>query len=147
MMNSFTAADIRSLILKFENLQLPKSEWTHETHLIMALWYCQKYPLAEATRKIGRSIRRYNEAIGIKNTEQSGFHQSLTTFWMSVVSHFASQYPTLPLSELCHLLLNAKEGSRSYVFEFYSKDLIDSTHARMNWLAPDLKSLPGQERE
>ena len=34
-----TDPEIESFIRAFEDCSLPKSEWTHARHLIMALWY------------------------------------------------------------------------------------------------------------
>ena len=47
-----TDAEIESFIRSFEDGTLPRSEWTHGTHLVMALWYSVRHP---GTRRPGSS--------------------------------------------------------------------------------------------
>ena len=57
-----TDPEIESFIRAFEDCSLPKSEWTHTRHLVMALWYLRRHRREEATRLIREGIQRYNQA-------------------------------------------------------------------------------------
>ena len=45
-----TDPEIESFIRAFEDGSLPRSEWTHARHLVMALWYVHRHNREEATR-------------------------------------------------------------------------------------------------
>ncbi|MCP2728197.1 hypothetical protein [Limnofasciculus baicalensis] len=59
----WTVSEIEDLIQRFENGTLPRGEWTHHAHLIVALWYLTHYPQPEATNYIRNGIKRYNQSI------------------------------------------------------------------------------------
>ncbi len=44
-----TETEIEAFIAAFEDGSLPRSEWTHARHLIMALWYLRHYEREVAT--------------------------------------------------------------------------------------------------
>jgi hypothetical protein len=47
-MNSYTFPQICFQIQRFEKEELPKSEWTHEAHLAVAIWYVSKLGFEKA---------------------------------------------------------------------------------------------------
>src|SRR5262245_52173365 len=71
-------AEIERLVTGFEDGSLPKLEWTHQAHMTVAFWYLSKYSEAEATNLIRGGIKKYNQAVGTKNTETSGYHETIT---------------------------------------------------------------------
>ena len=56
--SNVTDPEIASFIRAFEDCSLPKSEWTHTRHLVMALWYLRRHRREEATRLIRDGIQR-----------------------------------------------------------------------------------------
>lgn len=52
-----TDAQIEALVRSFEDLTLPRPEWTHHAHLTVALWYLRRHPRPEATRRIREGRR------------------------------------------------------------------------------------------
>jgi hypothetical protein len=137
--NYKTEADIKSLIAKFENCTLPRSEWNHTAHLTVALWYLNRYDEQEAVNYVRQGIQRYNAAIGIKTTPDGGYHETLTLFWLRMVSHYLSATPNKN-SILETAIAIYKTYSDKYLpFQYYSRDLLMSWEARTNWVEPDLK--------
>lgn len=143
--NYQTEADIKSLITAFENCTLPRSEWNHTAHLTVALWYLNRYDEQEAINCVRQGIQRYNAAMGIKTTLDGGYHETLTLFWIRMVSHYLSV-----TKEKSSILETATEAAqlnaifRTYSdkylpFQYYSRDLLMSWEARTNWVEPDLK--------
>lgn len=61
-------AEIEGLVRDFEACTLPRSEWTHNAHLVVALWCLSIHPGREASIHIRNGIRRYNAASGIRTT-------------------------------------------------------------------------------
>lgn len=69
-------------IRRFEAGDFTAEEWTHVSHLRMAAWYIANLPPEEAGTRIRTGIRHLNECLGGVNSEDSGFHETLTEFWI-----------------------------------------------------------------
>jgi len=69
----------------FEYGTWPKADWTHAAHIAVASCYLIAYPLEVATDRIRLGIRHYNHCVGTRNTDHSGYHETLTVFWMAMV--------------------------------------------------------------
>ena len=133
--------EIKSLIQQFDNRPLPLEKWTHQAHLIVALWYIKKYNIAEATCLLRSGIISYNVAVGTKNTPSSGYHETITLFWIILINKFVENHKGLKISKLTELFLNSRFAEKTIFFEFYTKDTLFSTEARANWVAPDIKPI------
>ncbi len=134
--------EIEDLIREFESCALPRSQWDHKAHLRVACWYLVCYPEPEATRRIREGIQRYNNAMGIITTRENGYHETMTLFWIRMVKYFL-RGASLECS-LVGLINNLTEyyANKNLPFEYYSRDLLMSWEARLNWIEPDLKQLP-----
>jgi hypothetical protein len=132
-----TDSEIESFIVRFEDCSLPKAEWTHVKHLVMALWYLRRNGRDEATRLIREGILRYNESHG----NHTGYHETITLAWIAVIGQFLSGRDRCrSISELAAELLE-QCGDRNYLLRFYSRDQLFSAEARSRWLPPDLAEL------
>src|SRR5262245_10775016 len=122
---AFSAFDeIQNLIRGFESGALPRNQWDHKAHLTVACWYLVCYPEPEATRRISEGIQRYNKAAGIITTKESGYHETITMFWTSMVKSFLKN-----ASLECSLVGLINNLTDRYVdkhlpFEYYSHDLL-----------------------
>lgn len=126
------------LIEEFENCTLPKEEWTHANHFVMALWYCIKYPLPEAVQKISGGIRGYNESVGGVNTEDAGYHETITLFYISTIAGYVVTRGVMDFNEeVVGEFLRQPFLDREYVWGYYSKERLMSKEARLGWRAPD----------
>jgi hypothetical protein len=134
-------ASIKKLIQQFESRTLAIEAWTHEAHLIVAIWYLKNHTKAEATCYLRSGIISYNVAVGTINSPNSGYHESITLFWIHLIDAYIKAHKSLTISELTSEFLDSKYASKTIFFEYYSKDLLFSTEARANWVAPDLKPL------
>jgi hypothetical protein len=129
-----TDPEIESFIRAFEDCSLPKSEWTHDRHLVMALWYLRRHHRDEATRRIRNGIQRYNQAKG----NLTGYHETITRAWIAVIERLLCMRDrTLPDSVLAEELLQ-ECGEKNYLLRFYSKERLLSDEARRGWVDPDL---------
>lgn len=133
--------EIESLVLAFESCALPREAWTHRAHLTVALWYLLRHDRGEATRLIRDGIKRYNAAKGIVTTRTSGYHETITLFYIHIVGkHLRESRADVSLVSLMNSLMR-KYGERSLPLEYYSKDRLMSWEARSSWVEPDLKPL------
>src|SRR5262245_4066983 len=80
--------DIEDLIEEFESCRLKRDRWTHAAHMTVALWYLIHYSQTEATTLIRNGIQRYNQSQGIVMTTKSGYHETITLFYIWAVSRY-----------------------------------------------------------
>jgi hypothetical protein len=132
-----TEAEIKSFILAFENGSLPRSEWNHARHLIMALWYIRRHGRDEATVLIRDGIQRYNQ----RHDNLNGYHETITLAWVAVIERFlAARDRDSALSVLAAELLE-ECGETDYLLRFYSRERLFSDEARQQRVAPDLAAI------
>ncbi len=137
-MKNYTHQEIHDLIERFESRKLPKLEWTHEAHIVVALWYCSKYSFKEALNHVREKIRKHNESVGTENTDTEGYHETITKFWLLVASDFLRKTKHLSIEDKCNAMINSEFGKSSYPLDYYSRQLLFSTTARHCWVKPDL---------
>jgi hypothetical protein len=136
-----TRGEIENLISAFESCTLPRERWNHQAHLTVGLWYLVRHERAEATKLIRRNIQKYNRAHGIVTTKTSGYHETLTLFFIRVVSKYLKEASAhSSVVELLNGLIDSY-GDKNLPLAYYSKERLMSWEARARWLEPDLKPL------
>lgn len=126
-------AAIAAFICAFEDGTLPRSEWTHDRHLVMALWYSTRHPRDEATTLVREGIRRYNQ----KGGKPDGYHETITLAWLEVIDRFLTATGRdWPVSSLAEALL-AECGAKDYLLRHYTRERLFSDEARRGWVPPD----------
>ncbi|MBW4602496.1 MAG: hypothetical protein KME29_23755 [Calothrix sp. FI2-JRJ7] len=129
-------SDIENFVKAFDNCTLPRSEWNHAAHLTVALWYLKNYE-QDATKRIREGIQKYNTAIGIQTTRNSGYHETITLFWIQIVQDFISVAEEKLILQLANELVSKYHPNLP--LQYYSRELLMSWQARVNWVEPDLK--------
>lgn len=131
------ARSLSEFVAAFEDATLPRDEWTHEGHLAVALAFCREEEDAEgALCRMRDGIRRYNAATGVIDGPMSGYHETLTVFWVRCVGAFQSGHVGLPDKVLPHLL--ERWGDVRAPLRFYSKRVLMNPTARARFVEPDL---------
>jgi hypothetical protein len=84
-------------------------------------------------------IPLYNLACGGQNTEDSGYHETLTCLWAKIVSDFiaAHQFSTAFAAVEATVLRYGQE--RKLHEAFYSYNVVADRRARREWVAPDVE--------
>ncbi len=132
--------DVKALFEAFERRTLTKADWTHAAHLTVALFYCLNYPFGTARNLMRDGIHWLNDAHGTPNTQTSGYHETLTCFWMTIVKDFlAARESERSLAVLANEL-TVSVGDPQLPLKFYSRELLFSVGARKEYVAPDLIS-------
>src|SRR3979411_1152929 len=68
--------------------KLPKTAWTHAAHVAIAAYFAFDHA-ADATFAIMKAgILHHNTSVGTPNTEDHGYHETLTRFWSSEIGQF-----------------------------------------------------------
>jgi hypothetical protein len=130
---------IAALVRAFDDCTLPRAEWTHAAHLTVALWYLLRHNPEEATALIRAGILRYNAAHGILTTPTSGYHETLTLFWIRLVrAHLAAHAHDTPLVALANGLVARYD--KHTPLHYYTRERLFSPEARTGWVEPDLSN-------
>ncbi len=137
----FSATDIQSLIERFEARTLPKSEWTHTAHLVVAIWYSTHFDALEALRLVRQNIMAYNQSIGTPNSDSEGYHETISRFWLSTARAFLNSQSFDSLAHSCNEFIHSTYSDRGYPLQFYSRELLFSVQARQRWVVPDIQEL------
>ena len=77
-----------TLVAAFLSRTLPKPAWTHVAHLRVGLWHVHRFGEAGAVTALRERIPAYNEAVGTANTDSSGYHETLTVFYVRLIADF-----------------------------------------------------------
>jgi hypothetical protein len=134
-----TEDEITELVRAFEDCRLAREDWTHAAHLTVAVWYLIRLPYT-AAEKIRFGIQRYNHAHGIESTPTSGYHETITLFWIHLIqtdlNHVGVHDSLLKLTN--HFI--SHYSNPVVIFEYYSRDRLFTPLARSTWIEPNLKS-------
>jgi hypothetical protein len=116
---------------------IPKSGWTHEAHVAACTALVRRVGEVRALRLLGRIIPRLNRVHGTLNTDTSGYHATLTEYYVRAVGALVSAgvddraiaaHPTT---------------GREAPLRHWRRETLFSVPARRGWVDPDLSPLPG----
>lgn len=122
----------------FRDGTFPVTWWTHGAHVAMAAAVLWNTPVPQVVDELRDAIRRYNQAQGGENTASMGYHETLTRLWVGAVAATLAAVPPGE-SRLAAVRQAYKAFARRAGFfrEWYSFDLLASTQARREWVAPE----------
>lgn len=121
--------------------RLSKDEWTHEAHLITCVVTLADRNPAQAVEFLRHAIQTHNCGIGIANTETSGYHETLTCYYVTAVAEATVDHPGSIEDRVVAALANDL-CDRKAPLKFWSNDRLFSVPARLGWVEPDLASPP-----
>jgi hypothetical protein len=138
----YSKTELEEIIWGFQTKTLSKERWTHEAHLITGLWYVLHYDAETAYKLMSEGIKSYNVAVGGMNTATSGYHDTLTRFWLWAIRKFLQTTDKkLSYQILSNQLVSSHFANKALPFEFYSKEWIFTVEARLGWVEADLKKM------
>jgi hypothetical protein len=136
------SADLDDVVARFVACRLPREEWTHLTHLAVGMWHVHRYGTEEALARLRAGIRRLNESHGTPNSATRGYHETITRAYVGLLSEFLEACPVeMPLAERIARLIASPVADKDVLLRFYSRERLMSTHARAEWLEPDIMVL------
>lgn len=138
---TLTEKEITDLLHQFESCTLPKTAWTHEAHLIVAIAYNLRYGKTIALEMARTNIYRYNEAVGTPNTDTGGYHETITCFWIWLADCFLQAQENASLVIACNAFIRSRYADRKMPLQFYSHAVLFSVAARKAFVAPDIAPL------
>jgi hypothetical protein len=136
-----TEPEIDLFLAAFEGGRLPKTEWTHAAHLLTGACYVHSLGQDAALNKMRECVQRHNESVGTINSETSGYHETITVMWIRLLDGLRRNAKPMSRAEFAALAVERFSARRDIVREYYDFDLVASTEARLQWVAPTLKTL------
>ena len=136
-----TESEIDVFLAAFEGCTLPKERWTHAAHLLTGACYVHALGEAGAIDRMRLCVRRYNEAVGGKNTETSGYHETITVAWIKLLSGLLREAQGMGRAAFAGLAVERFATQRDIFGRYYDFDLVTSVEARRDWVAPTLQPL------
>jgi hypothetical protein len=130
--------DDRELLERFEAGTIPRAEWTHAVHLRVAYLYVSQRPFDEAVDRMSCGIRRLNEAIGVVNGPDSGYHETITQAWLRVI-RARVEASNEPMTSDAFLERHADMLDKRMLLRFYTRDVINAPAARFEFVPPDVQ--------
>jgi hypothetical protein len=139
-----TEETLADFLESFERGTWPKSAWTHAAHVAVAASYLIECPHnQDAAGLMRRGIVHHNQCVGTINSDHSGYHETITLFWLAIVkARLRELADGLSRVEAVRLLVSELAPQRDLFREYYSFDVVGSIEARRSWIAPDVKPLP-----
>jgi hypothetical protein len=134
-----TELEIDAFLTAFEGGTLSKARWTHGAHLLTGACYVHAFGEAEAIGRMRVCVRRYNEAVGGKNTETSGYHETITVAWIKLLAGLLRESGSMERAAFAARAVERFERQRDIFRRYYDFDLVGSVEARRVWVAPTLE--------
>ncbi|SDF96901.1 hypothetical protein [Terriglobus roseus] len=129
--------DLHSLVQAFEAGSLPKAAWTHAAHVAVGANYVSLHGEPLALETMRRRVRAYNESVGTVNSDTSGYHETLTRFWIAVLARLHEEEKAASHLMFVQRAVTLYGGRRDLHQRFYNFDVVKNTEARQAWVAPD----------
>ena len=134
-----TEPETDDFIAAFEAGTLDKSRWTHAAHIFTGACYVHSFGEVAAIARMRDRVSAYNLAVGGQNTATSGYHESITVFWIKLIA--THHNPGESRATFAHRAVRDLAPNRNIYADFYDFDLVASTEARRTWIAPNLRTL------
>jgi hypothetical protein len=132
-----SAAALDDFLSRWKAGTLPKSSWTHAAHVAVAAYLAFDNAPEETLDLTRAGIVHFNTCVGTPNTEDHGYHETLTRFWSGEIGSVvrARRFPSRlkAVRHAVELFGEARDRHRL----FYSFDVVKDRRARREWVAPD----------
>ena len=132
-----TPNDLLLLVQAFETGSLPKAAWTHAAHVVVGANYVSLHGEDLALAMMRQRVRAYNEAVGTVNSATSGYHETLTRFWIAVLARLHHEEKAASHLAFVQRAVHLYGDRRDLHQQFYKFDVVKHTKARQAWVAPD----------
>ena len=130
-------SEVLDLVRSFEDATIAHDDWKHAEHLVVALYYLTAHDLDTAYAKMRDGILKLLvKGFKVDLTKEMPYHETITLFWMRVVSEFNASKNGASLLDKANEV--AYKWNKDYPLNFYSRELLFSDEARAGFIEPDL---------
>ena len=110
-------------------------------------WYTYLLGSAHSLEEMRSRILRHNESVGTPNTDDSGYHETITRLYLRGIENELDKVRGQDLESSLASLLDSEVADRAWPLRFYSRHRLFSVAARRTWVEPDLSHLNGLAAE
>jgi len=129
-------AEIDAVVNGFELCTTDKTAFKHQDHLTVAVCYLSQMPLAQAIEKMREALLRF---VDHHKVDRQKYNETITVFWFQMVAEALSTMPAgLTIVEQCNQVIE-RFSNAGLVSDYYSRELLFSEMARVEFVDPDLK--------
>ncbi|MDB5459143.1 MAG: hypothetical protein JWO72_884 [Caulobacteraceae bacterium] len=132
-----TDDELEILLAQFLARTLPAAGWTHHAHLLVGMMLARRLPQAQLLPTLRDAISAYNVAAGGSNTDEAGYHETITAFYAAVLWAFTQATLDRPACEAARRLLAGPIADRGIVLSAYDERTLKSKAARLGYRPPD----------
>ena len=130
-----TEKEIADIVRGFETGTLPRDEFSHSSHLIVAMHYVRLMPVEDAIDKMRGGLMNHLRHVGVDFSKEMPYHETLTVFWTRTVNDFVKSKNGASLLDTANELVEAFD--KDYPLKFYRREILFSDEARRNFIMPD----------
>jgi hypothetical protein len=117
--------------------RLTKAEWTHGAHVGTAAYFAFDLEAEALFSRMKSGIIHHNESVGTANTEDHGYHETLTRFWVETIVEFVRSRSFSTRFEAVKHATKFFGEDRDRQRWYYSFDVVRDRRARREWIKPD----------
>jgi hypothetical protein len=132
-----TDEEIEDVVKRFEECAYSPEEFVHAKHLTVAACYFVRLEPQAAREKMRAGLRKF-----ITHHGKNGFHVTITEFWLQLVERSVRQRRDQhrgAVSIVNEIVERLRD--KNLIYEYFSRDRINSANAKAAWIEPDIKSL------
>lgn len=129
-------SEIADVVRGFEDATISRDAWKHAEHLTVALYYLNHNDDETATTKMRDGIFKLLASFGVDPSKEMPYHATLTVFWMRTVAEFNTSRGGALLLDKANELVATYD--KDYPLKFYSRELLFSNEARVNFVDADI---------
>jgi len=133
-------------VSRWEAGRLTKPEWTHAAHIGTAAYRAFHLDEEALFRYMKAHIIYHNECVGTANTEDSGYHETLTRFWAGTIGTFVRNGRFRTRFEAVKKAAEAFGEDRDRHHLYYGFDVVRDRRARREWVQSDREPRPRELR-
>jgi hypothetical protein len=129
--------EILDIVRGFETGTLPRNEFSHSSHLIVAMHYVRQMPVEGAINKMREGLMNHLRHVGVDFTKEMPYHETLTVFWTRTVANFVASKNGASVLEIANKMVETFD--KNYPNKFYSREHLFSDEARKTFIKGDLE--------
>ena len=124
-------------VQRWRDGKLPRAEWTHAAHVAVAAYHAFDHRGEVLFAEIKAGIIHHNNSVGTLNTEESGYHETLTRLWVQVTQEFVRKRNFPTRLEAVKSAVQTFGEDREHHKLYYSFNVVKDKRARREWVPPD----------